>query len=239
MYTQARGIGQSSQPRIGGVGWYTPADRLVEHERARTPDGYWNLGVAHGAPGVIGLLARYAATGIEPRRSRVLLDSAVAYLRAVAAPGDGGRYAPWLPGESPVPRRLAWCYGDLGVAMALLGAALLVEEPAWRAEGLALAHACAGRSRTEAAIVDTGLCHGAAGIAHLFNRMAQATGDGVLATAAHTWLDHTLAMHDSDGHAATATILTGTPGVALVLHAAISEVEPHWDRLLLADLPLA
>jgi len=34
-----------------------------------------------------------------------------------------------------------------------------------------------------------------------------------------------------------ATLLTGAPGVALVLHAAISELEPSWDRLLLVDLP--
>ena len=228
-----------ARPRAGGVAWHTAAGLLIERERAGAPDGYWNLGVAHGAAGVIGLLARFVAAGIEPRRSRALLDGAVAHQLAVAVPGDGGRYPPWLPAEGPVSRRLAWCYGDLGVAMAVLGAALRVGEPAWRAAGLTLARACAGRSRTDAAVVSSTLCHGAAGIAHLFNRMAQATGDGVLAAAARTWLGHTIAMRDRDEYAASGTILTGAPGVALALHAAISEIEPRWDRLLLADLPCA
>ena len=33
-----------------------------------------------------------------------------------------------------------------------------------------------------------------------------------------------------------ADLLTGAPGVALALHAAISPIEPAWDQLLLADL---
>jgi hypothetical protein len=36
-----------------------------------------------------------------------------------------------------------------------------------------------------------------------------------------------------------ADLLTGASGVALALHAAISPIEPAWDQLLLADLPLA
>lgn len=35
-----------------------------------------------------------------------------------------------------------------------------------------------------------------------------------------------------------ATLLTGCAGVALVLHAAVSEIVPAWDRLLLVDLPI-
>ena len=33
-----------------------------------------------------------------------------------------------------------------------------------------------------------------------------------------------------------ASLLTGAPGVALALHAACTDVEPLWDRLLLCDL---
>src|SRR5262249_11510965 len=145
--------------------------------------------------------------------------------------------------------RLAWCYGDLGVAAALLGAGLAIEHAEARDEGLALALDCAARSYQDAHITDAGVCHGAAGIAHLFNRMAQATGEPRLHDAAVTWIDHTLAMRtdeplagfpannpDDDGrrhYVPDATLLTGAGGVALVLHAACSEVEPAWDRLLL------
>ena len=47
-------------------------------------------------------------------------------------------------------------------------------------------------------------------------------------------------MPDEDGKrkmVADASLLTGAGGVALVLHAASSEVEPAWDRLLLVEMP--
>jgi hypothetical protein len=120
--------------------------------------------------------------------------------------------------------------------------------------GFAIARACAARSLEQAAIQDACVCHGAAGIAHAFHRMARATGDAALALAARTWIDRALGMRgdaplagfprvygddgalrvDPDG-----SLLSGATGVALVLHAAISDVEPAWDRLILADLPIA
>jgi hypothetical protein len=45
---------------------------------------------------------------------------------------------------------------------------------------------------------------------------------------------------DADGKRgpmADPSLLGGACGVALVLHAACSEIEPAWDRLLLVDLP--
>ena len=83
--------------------------------------------------------------------------------------------------------------------------------------------------------------------------MAQATGESALRDAAVAWIDRTLAMRselplagfpanlpEDDGKprlVPDATLLTGAGGVALVLHAACSEIEPGWDRLLLVDMP--
>src|SRR5579884_2228052 len=46
-----------AQPRHGGLAWLTPAELLPPHQRERAPHGYWNLGLAHGAPGVVALCA--------------------------------------------------------------------------------------------------------------------------------------------------------------------------------------
>jgi hypothetical protein len=150
--------------------------------------------------------------------------------------------------------RVAWCYGDLGVAVALLSAANAAGREDWRAEALELAHGMAARPFELSQVSDMGLCHGAVGVAHLFNRLSQATGDAELARAADTWYVQTLAMRRSDPIAGFprglpvdremtwdpgADLLTGACGVALALHAAISPIEPGWDQLLLADLPPA
>lgn len=225
-----------------------------EHGAAWPTAKIWNLGIPNGNAGVIALLARYVAEGIEPARARVLLDGAMRFVLALPAPAPhAGRYPPVLPTAHAISTRLAWCYGDLAVASVVFGAGVRARDAGWQREGLALARACAGRTLEQAHIRDAGICHGAAGIAHMFHRMARATGDAVLATAARAWIVETLRMQTDAPLAGypsvcevagelvfepDATLLTGCAGVALVLFAAISEVEPRWDRLLLLDLPM-
>jgi hypothetical protein len=241
-----------ARPMASGLSWHTPPELLPEWQRALAPDGYTNLGLAHGIPGIVAILARYIAADLDAGRARVLLDGAVAYLRSVARPQVGSRYPAWLPSAgSDTLSRVAWCYGDLGVSVALMSAATATHRDDWRTFALELAHGMAARPFEASQVVDTGLCHGAAGVAHLFNRLAQASGDHALAGVADTWFGRTIAMRRSDPIAGfpraipvdgvvsfepAPDLLTGAIGVALALHAAISPIEPAWDQLLLADL---
>jgi lantibiotic modifying enzyme len=235
-----------------GLSWHTPPSLLPAWQRELAPEGYTNLGLAHGIPGIVAILARYIAAGVEVQRARRLLDGAVGYLMSVAETEPGGRFQAWLPSKTPrSPPRVAWCYGDLGVAVAMMAAASATNRDDWRASALELAHGMAIRPVESSGVVDAGLCHGAAGVAHLFNRLSQAIGDAELADAAERWFDRTLAMRSSEPVAgfprampvdgtitweAAPELLTGATGVALALHAAISPIEPAWDQLLLADL---
>jgi lantibiotic modifying enzyme len=241
-----------ARPMPTGVAWHTPPSLLPDWQRKIAPEGYFNLGLAHGIPGVVAILARYITAGVEPMRARRLLDGAVGYLQSVAEPTVGSRYPAWLPTQRPDGvSRVAWCYGDLGVAVALMSAATATGRDDWRTEALALAHGMAARPFEASLVIDTGLCHGASGVAHLFNRLSQATGDAELARTADAWFTRTLALRRTDPVAGfprgvptdgaitwepAIDLLTGATGVALALHAAISPIEPAWDQLLLADL---
>jgi len=100
-----------------------------------------------------------------------------------------------------------------------------------------MGHAMAARPVETSGVRDAGICHGAAGVAHIFNRMYQATGDEVLGDAARGWIERLLAMADPmDGGVRDASVLMGTTGVGLVLLAATTEVEPAWDRAILCDI---
>lgn len=240
-----------AQPMDSGLAWHTPPDLLPTWQRQQAPEGYTNLGLAHGIPGVVAILARYLIAGVDAPRARLLLDGAVDYLRSVAGPQAGNRYVAWLPSRPGGTCRIAWCYGDLGVAVALMSAAAATGRDDWRRDALELAHGMAARPFELSQVIDAGLCHGAAGVAHLFNRLAQATGDPAFAKTADTWFGHVLAIRRPDGLAGfpravyndgnptwepSADLLNGATGVALALHAAISPIEPAWDQLLLADL---
>jgi hypothetical protein len=229
-----------ARPRGRGLAWHTPPEAIPLEQRTDAPHGYWNLGLAHGTPGVIALLARYVAAGIDRARAARLLDAAVEFLIDAEPVEPRGRYPTWHAEGGTAPStaraRLAWCYGDLGVAVALLAAATARGHTPWRDEALELARACARRPDTGAR--ELGICHGAAGVAHLFNRLYQATGEPELGDAARAWLSRALAMRASVDTTTDATLLTGSTGVALVLLAAATELEPSWDRMLLVDLPL-
>jgi lantibiotic modifying enzyme len=253
-----------------GITWFTPAATLPAQQRQQFPHGYYNLGVAHGVPGVIALLGRAVAAGVATAPANQLLAGALRWLLAQEVQADPSRddasalagFPAWV---TPVDRqpvsagaglvktdktaRLAWCYGDLGIAAALLGVARRLDQAGWAATAQRLAQRAAQRSRVESGVRDGCLCHGAAGVAHLFNRLYQATGDPLLGRQARSWFTEALAQRQPDrgiagycflrgelGWEASPGLLEGAAGIGLALLAACADHAPNWDRLLLVDM---
>ncbi|HEY0513325.1 MAG TPA: lanthionine synthetase C family protein [Thermoanaerobaculia bacterium] len=254
-------LAETALPRPGGLAWYTPFEQLPKANQPWFPQGVDNLGVAHGTPGVIALLARICASGVAAERARPLLMDSVSWLLAQKLPPGEVSVFPYAVGPEVRlrPARTAWCYGDPGIAMALLFAGRAAGEPAWEREALDLARTVARRPPENCRVEDAGLCHGAAGLGHLLNRFYQATGDPELLAAARAWLGRALGFREPGrgigGFLAFSTpdfdetfdvlqwnedasFLAGSSGVALALLAATTPVEPAWDRaLLLSPLP--
>lgn len=200
-------------------------------EAAREPDP----GMAHGAAGVIALLARMLQEGVAGPEAAALLAAMVDDV--LARPSEQG-------GD------LAWCAGDAGLSVALLAAGRACGRGGWERAARRLASFAAGRHREAAEGFDPALCHGTAGLSHLFHRLYQATGDPALLAAARRWLERTLAQRQpgrgiggflcrgrqADGRfgwGADPGFLGGAAGIGLALLAAATPVEPAWDRLLL------
>ncbi len=245
-------LAETAEHREGGITWISRRECLPEKYRHLYPPRYCNLGPAHGMPGVVALLGQACATGVAEARARRLLGGAVRWL--LAQQTTGGFPTGIEQDEAEQPARLAWCYGDPGVAAALLWAARLVHEPAWEREARAISIRAARRPAEQSGVVDAGLCHGAAGLGHLFNRMYQATGEASLAEASRFWFERTLQMRrpgrgiggyeawhfDDDGKGkwdSDPGLLTGAAGIALALLAATSDLEPAWDHMLLVGIP--
>src|SRR5262249_4438241 len=135
--------------------------------------------------------------------ARPLLEEAVRWLLARERPPGEGYGFPhfFAPGAVPQKCRIAWCYGDLEMAAVLTAAARAAARRDWERAALALALRAADRPFAGSVVSDAGLCHGAAGVAHLFNRLYQASGEPRLAEAARRWLEKTLEMREP-GHGA-------------------------------------
>jgi lantibiotic biosynthesis protein len=218
-----------------GVYWWTPPALLLGRQREQYPNGGVNLGVAHGVAGVVPLLARASALGVVGEAALSLAGRAVSWLVAHAIESENGPTVPYFAdAQEPVQARLAWCYGDPGVAAALVAAGHDARVPMWLEVARELALAAAARAADSSGVTDAGVCHGSAGLAHLFNRMYQAQREPWLLEAARFWIDQTLERLSAEETPYNGFgLLEGAAGVALVLSAAASEIEPCWDRMFL------
>jgi hypothetical protein len=206
-----------------GATWFTPPDQLAEIERRDFPDGAYDCGVAHGVAGVIGVLSRIAARSDPPPQAAPLAAEATRWLLAQRR---AGRFPQMIRDARRIEARAGWCYGSPGVALALGGRAEL-------ADWIDIA---------DTQFVGAGLCHGAATLLHASNRMFQATRDPRFRDSAVAWLDRLLALdrpycaHEVGDRCFA--MLSGSAGAALALLAAVSDLEPAWDRQLLLDAPV-
>jgi hypothetical protein len=233
--------------------WLTPPAHIAAALRAEYPEGRYDCGLAHGVAGVIALLGAASAAGVATTKARALLDGAVSWLLAQRDDDGDNRFPASVAGER---RRTTlvpgWCSGDLGVAIALVAAARATGDLDWEAAALDAARAAAARDPATCTVYDTGFCHGSAGVAHLFNRLHQATGEAAFAEAARAWLTRLLGQREPGGIGGFFTVqgrdpatlskhrapglLMGAAGIALVLLAAASDIEPAWDRVFLTSV---
>jgi lantibiotic modifying enzyme len=221
-------LGECAERRAQGVVWRDPG------HTAREPD----LGMAHGSAGVIALLARMLREGSAGQAATSLIAAAVDGVLGVPANGEEVS--------------LAWCEGDVGLSVALLAAAGVCGRDDWKLAASRRAARAAARFPDNAGTggFDLALCHGTAGLSHLFHRLYQATADPALLAAARRWLERTLARRrpgegiggylcwgrQADGQfdwLADPGFLGGAAGIGLALLAAATPIEPAWDRLLM------
>ncbi|SDD68922.1 lanthionine synthetase C family protein [Glycomyces harbinensis] len=243
----------------GNARWHV-APRYLEDpdDAARFPNGYLDLGLAHGIPGPLSALSRAWRAGYRRPAQREAIrhtaDRLVAWSvtdhwganwpRTIALDEDG---APEPPVE-PV-GRLAWCYGAPGVCAALLDAALALDDDELRATAVAGLRADLQRLREGRAHVHTAaLCHGAAGLLAIAQKFT-AHGDRSIGEFVPELTERVLAgcdpslplmvqqIHsnapeiglDSPG------LLEGAAGVALTLWSASGAVGRGCHRALLID----
>jgi hypothetical protein len=143
------------------------------------------------------------------------------------------------------PSRCAWCYGSPGVARALWLAGDALGRDDYRELAIAAMEAVFRRPITVRRIDSPTFCHGVAGLLAITLRFANDTGASVFTDASRILTQQLLESYQPDSLLGFRNIefadqeidqpglLDGAPGVALVLLAAATNVDPTWDRLFL------
>jgi lantibiotic modifying enzyme len=186
--------------------------------------GLVSLGLSHGVPGIVCVLQRYIDAGIEPGLAERLRDRALAYIRSQELDQTAPSRFPAFAGEGT--SRLAWCYGDPGVAMALWQAGQQHSAIA------TLRHAAARQPGSPGLPDDLSICHGSSGLAVIFDRAHRITGDRVFSDASRRWQDD---MQSRLQDTADLSMLTGVAGAGLAMLTLADDADrlSAWDRALL------
>jgi len=233
-----------------GAAWYTAPQFLHDTQRQLYPLGYYDLGVAHGVPGVIFFLSQMFNLGVRQDVTGDLLLKARQWLKNREATNSGHyRYgARYIPGMPTSAARLGWCYGDLGVGAVLSFAAQLSGSEDDYHHSISVVDGTLSWTDSLEKIRDAGLCHGAFGAAHIYNRLFQRGKQDRYKQAAIKWYEHGLSLRE-EGIGDTGffawrddlppyrhrdiSFLSGEIGIALTLLASMTSISPRWDRLLL------
>lgn len=214
----------------------------------------FNLGLAHGIPAILSILGMIHSKGIAVTQTADLLRKGIAWLLACKnSPDDAGKslypvlvdiHHQALTGRQS---RLGWCYGDLGIATLMLNAGNWLNENSYKEHALHIFHhTLQQRNAQNGSVHDACLCHGSAGIAHIYRRAWLQTKDPALLNGATYWLQYTLQINThQEGPAGfcfygkgeyenSYGMLEGIAGIGLSLIAAIDpDTNPAWDRCIL------
>jgi hypothetical protein len=224
-------------------GWWVPHD---PDPTLPTPGGHANLGMAHGAAGILALLALAALGGHVVEGQHEAIERLTGWFEDWQQHSPDG---PWWPQwityanlrtgrpTQPGPGRPSWCYGSTGIIRALqLAARAAGDATRQHTAEQALVESLTDRNR--ARISDSGLCHGMAGLYQTAYRAARDSTHPALQRrlpALAAALTHRATPGDGPDQHPDQGLLTGRAGVELALETARCAASPHsgWDTCLL------
>jgi hypothetical protein len=142
-----------------------------------------NFGLAHGVCGPLALLSVAWRAGFRVDGQAEAVERIMALLSRWRTSDEAGPRWPHLltqahvtSGEPPERGRDSWCYGAAGAARAVYLAGAALDRADWRAEAHAALRGALAAADDEL-VVDSGLCHGWAGLLQIVLRMAHDSGD--------------------------------------------------------------
>lgn len=240
------------EPRLGWIAFNPP--NLRQEMPEELASGYYSTGIAHGIAGPLTLLSlvlqeEAPIAGVE--EAILILAEWLCEQRVASA--AAGSWPPNVPvrqrdGE---PARLGgrngWCYGAPGIGWALLNAGIALRSGYFHQIGLDAIRATVAQALTGMPMTPC-LCHGAAGLLQICNRVRTLEpGLGWVEAAQERLAGALVEQYDGDSTygfpdpssqspagADSAGLLEGSAGIALALASFAGRVHvPSWDAILL------
>ncbi|KZN57294.1 hypothetical protein N474_08825 [Pseudoalteromonas luteoviolacea CPMOR-2] len=179
----------------GHIAWSQPAESVYRFDTDDKEKPEFNLGLAHGVPGMIAaLLPAYRIPELKERAEK-LLSGACEWLitHQNSASGKDAEHSCYGScAGTETHSRLGWCYGDLTIAMILARAGQALDRPSYVDHALEVALHATKRDAENAYINDAGVCHGFVGLALIFNLLNELMPHPKLKARSIYWVEYGL-----------------------------------------------
>lgn len=169
---------------------------MMKWELKEDDDKKYNISLSHGYSSLIILLSRLLENKnvVALASIKKILDETVSYVLSQRI--DENKYGSCFPtfskdSEINISRsRLSWCYGDLGIALALREAALSVKNvELYNIAMSVLRYSANRRAMYSNGLFDGCICHGISGVALIFDKIYNDTNENIFKRASIYWND--------------------------------------------------
>lgn len=221
----------------GGVKWKSKIDEDFI--------GY-NIALSHGMASIVLFLCRVIENGYGNDKVKELLSKIVKYvLYQEIDVNKYGSFFPTYSKESSIPlsgSRLAWCYGDLGIAYAILRAGEVTKSQNWVDKGLSILLQSINRKSN---VYKSGICHGCSSMLMIYQHMFIKTKIPAFAEGVEYWIQKSLELScHQDGPAgyksyymkkwvSDYSLLSGISGIGLNYLSYLENDNSCWDEIFL------
>lgn len=234
-----------SRRKDGMLGNFDFVNNVFQEDRV-------NIGLAHGVISILKFCLECYSKGICEIESYSLAKEIIRYIKCNQNLNTEFCYFSNIIVDNEPKSgisRLAWCYGDLTIAYILFQCARRFSNKELEAYSLEIFDHSMKRITVDKTFVrDAGICHGAAGIAHIYHKMWFFTNDESFGNACDFWIGQILNLDKFDDnisgyksfYAPTKTyrsssgLLDGSTGIGLVLLSYLTK-KFDWDYCLMLN----
>lgn len=212
-----------------------------------------NFGMAHGIPAVLKFCLQCYKKNVCAAEAKKLALDIADFLKSNVKENISRSMFPnilTIDEQSTGYSRVGWCYGDLSIGFILYQAGMAFNDLELKEFATKIMiHTSKRRTEEETLVKDAGICHGSAGIAHIYNKMWHYTQNSIFKETCDFWIQKTLdfSMHqdafagykayaptESGKHMNSFGLLNGVSGIGLVLISYLTG-DFSWDYCLMLN----
>ena len=217
-------------------------DNSISWESLDYPSGQKeiNMGLAHGMPSILVLLSKIYRSNSDNEILIDLIEPGIGFLQKFSQKNTNSvsRFPTRIiDGKGIWPSRMAWCYGDPGIGLALIQIGANCCRSDWKSYGIEiLKSASLRREKGNSLVKDACLCHGSSGLALIYYYAGLESDYEPFFETSEFWAKETLKYgkyKDDKQFHQRFNLLEGITGEGLFLIAMLEGEKPGWGEGLL------